>query len=222
MKRKWFSNWISILGVSVVGVCLLTLSNCARDQKLVGISIQPSSFTFLTQDSTLTANFTAYGSYIHPSANKDITSQVTWSADVSSLITVTGGAVTSNNSGCGVINISASTTEGTESGGTAVGYATVTVDNPLVSYCPGGSSAPILSVIPESTTSTGNTVSSNPVGINCPAQTCGAPFAAGTSVTLTADPSTNFVSWGTSCPGATANVCVVTVTANTSVTAIFK
>ncbi|MGH9496723.1 MAG: hypothetical protein ACRD3B_17120, partial [Candidatus Sulfotelmatobacter sp.] len=201
---------------------LLSLGSCARDQKLIGITIQPGTFTFLDIDTTLVANFTAIGTYIHPPENRDITGQVTWAADVPSLINVAGGAVSPTGNGCGVVNVSASTTRGTEAGGIVIAYATVTVDDPLVSFCPGGSPAPILSVVPESTTSTGNSVTSSPAGINCPAQTCGAPFPTGTAVTLTASPSSNFLNWGTTCPQATANVCVVVVSASTSVTAVFQ
>lgn len=215
------------LGITVfmvAAMALLNLESCARSQKLIGITVQPGSFTFLTPDSTLTANFTALGTYIHPPETKDITNQVTWSDDIPQLLTVTSGGTVSPsvNGGCGVVNVSASSTLDTEAGGIAIGYATVTVNNPAISYCPGGTTEPILAVVPESTTTTGNTVTSSPAGINCPAQTCGAPFPAGTAVTLTALPSSNFVSWSTTCPGATFNVCVVDVTADVSVTAIFQ
>jgi len=197
------------LGITVfmvAAMALLNLESCARSQKLIGITVQPGSFTFLTPDSTLTANFTALGT------------------DIPQLLTLTSGGTVSPsvNGGCGVVNVSASSTLDTEAGGIAIGYATVTVNNPAISYCPGGTTEPILAVVPESTTTTGNTVTSSPAGINCPAQTCGAPFPAGTAVTLTALPSSNFVSWSTTCPGATFNVCVVDVTADVSVTAIFQ
>jgi hypothetical protein len=215
-------KWLSIAAFVVTALVLLNLSSCARGQKLIGITVQPATVTFLTPSSTLTATLTALGTYIHPAETKDITSQVTWTADIPQLLNLSGGTVSPSGSGCGVINVKASSTQDTEAGGIAIGYATVTVDNPLVSYCPGGTSAPLLGVVLEATTTTGNSVVSSPAGIDCPATTCGAPFATGTSVTLTASPSANFSSWGTTCPGASANVCTVVMNSSTSVTAIFQ
>jgi hypothetical protein len=227
MNRQYFSRrlgkWISILGLMAAGTWLLSLSSCARNQQLTAITIQPATFTFLTPDPTLNATFTALGTYIHPPETKDISALVTWSSDVPQLLTIAGTTVSPTGNGCGVVNVSASYNHGTYPDGNLVtGYSTVTINNPLDAICPGGTAAPILSVIPESTNTTGNSVTSNPAGITCPAVSCGAPFASGTAVTLTATPSANFVSWGTSCPGSTTNVCVVALTANETVTAIFQ
>jgi hypothetical protein len=227
MKRqslgKRLGKWISIFGLSAASSWLLSLSSCARNQELTTITIQPSTFTFLTPDPTLTANFTALGTYIHPPETKDISALVTWSSDVPQLLTISGTTVSPTGNGCGVVNVSASYSHGTGPDGNLVtGYSTVTINNPLEAICPGGTAAPILAVTPEQTLTTGNSVTSNPVGINCPAVSCGAPFASGTAVTLTATPSANFVSWGTTCPGATTNVCVVALTANETITAIFQ
>jgi hypothetical protein len=60
-------------------------------------------------------------------------------------------------------------------------------------------------------------VTSNPTGLNCGA-TCSADFSNGTSVTLTAT-GTGFTGWSGGCTGTGA--CVVTLNANTSVTATF-
>jgi hypothetical protein len=221
MMRKWLGITVCL----VTAMALLNLGSCARSQKLIGITIQPSSFTFLTPDTTSTANFTALGTYIHPAETKDITSQVTWTSDIPQLVTVSGGTVSpATSTGCGAANISASSTQDTEADGIAIGYATVTVDNPLVSYCPGGSTAPVLSVSLQGPTNSGGTVTSVPTGINCPETTCGAAFTSGTSVTLTAAPSSSFVNWGTpnTCPVPSGNSCTVLVTANTTLTAVFQ
>lgn len=73
--------------------------------------------------------------------------------------------------------------------------------------------------IGKSGTNTG-TVTSSPTAINCGA-TCAADFASGTSVTLTAAPAYSvFSGWsGGGCTGAGA--CTVSMTADTSVTAVF-
>jgi uncharacterized repeat protein (TIGR03803 family) len=69
--------------------------------------------------------------------------------------------------------------------------------------------------------SPGGRVTSSPSGINC-GSTCGASFAAGTQVTLTASPATawGLAGWGGSCSGI--GGCSVTMSANTSVSATFS
>ena len=62
-------------------------------------------------------------------------------------------------------------------------------------------------------------VSSNPAGISNCTTNCTAPFDRGTSVTLTASGG-NFTGWSGGCSGT--GSCVVTVNANTSVTATFS
>jgi hypothetical protein len=66
------------------------------------------------------------------------------------------------------------------------------------------------------------TVTSNPAGVNCGTD-CSEPYTAGTSVTLTASPTTGFgfVGWsGAGCSGT--GTCVVTVNAATTVVATFS
>jgi len=223
MKRKWLGKWISICGLVGAGIFLFSLNSCARNQRLVGITVSPSSFTFLTPDTALVTNYTAIGAYIHPPENKDITALVTWNVDFAGMVTMNAGAVSPTGTECGVANISASYDQGTgPSGNLVIGYATVTVNNPAISVCPGGTTAPVLAVQLQKNTSTGDTVTSSPAGINCPAQTCGAPFTSGTTVALTAAPSANFVSWGAPCAGSTATTCDVILTTNTTVIANFQ
>jgi hypothetical protein len=64
------------------------------------------------------------------------------------------------------------------------------------------------------------TVTSSPSGINCGA-TCAATFSDGTSVTLTATPSSRsrFTGWSGDCSGR--STCVLSMTANHSATANF-
>jgi hypothetical protein len=75
-------------------------------------------------------------------------------------------------------------------------------------------SRPILSVTVMGTGS----VNSNPAGINICTSNCTAPFNRGTAVTLTAS-GANFTGWSGGCSGI--GVCIVTLNANTSVTATF-
>ena len=74
---------------------------------------------------------------------------------------------------------------------------------------------------PLTVTTTGSgSVTSSPLGINCPAA-CTASFTSGTVVTLNAAPNANatFTGWSGACTGT--GSCVVTVNAATSVTATF-
>jgi hypothetical protein len=184
------------LGTLVAAGALLTLPSCGHDQKLVGITVQPSGFTFLTQAGT--EQFTATGTYIHPPATKDITNQVTWTVD-DNIVNINAGLVSpSPTLGCGGGTISASF-------GGQTAYATVTVDDPADSLCPGGGTLATLSV---GVVGTG-TVTSLPTGVSCPG-TCVATFNVNASVLLTANGPT--VTWA-NCPQASANQCVVTIPA---------
>jgi len=106
--------------------------------------------------------------------------------------------------GCGGGTISATLPAGTGgSSNVLIGYATVTVDNPSDSLCPGGGKIATLSVGVVG----GGTVTSLPAGISCPG-TCIATYDVGASVLLTANGST--VTWG-NCPGSSGNDCAVTI-----------
>ena len=78
MKRSYIGL---ALGALVAAGAVLSLPSCGHDQKLVGLQIQPQTFTFLTPDTAAKEQFKAIGTYIHPPETKDITSQVTWSVD---------------------------------------------------------------------------------------------------------------------------------------------
>ena len=133
MNRKWFGFAV----LAAIAVTLLNTSSCAHGQQLVAITIQPGSFSFLTPNPTLTANFTAWGTYLHPPENKDITTLVTWSSDIPQLVKVSGGVVSPTGNGCGTANISASYNHATgPSGNVVVGYAAATVHDPTVTTCP--------------------------------------------------------------------------------------
>jgi uncharacterized repeat protein (TIGR02543 family) len=95
-------------------------------------------------------------------------------------------------------------------------------DNPKVSGITvfgGGGVSPTLTV--NKTGSGSGTISSSPAGINC-GSTCGASFASGASVTLTATPtgSSTFTGWSGACSG-TSTTCTITMDTNKTVTANF-
>ena len=216
-------KWLSAVGLLVIVGLLLSFSSCAHDQQLVSMTITPSGFTFLQPDPTAQAQFTALGTYIHPPATKDITNLVTWKSSIEQVATVSSAGVVSptGNGGCGGSNISASYNQGTGPGGNTVfAFATVTVDNPAVPGCPGfGVDATLTVQI------TGNgTVVSAPGGIDCTSTTaCSATFPVGSSVILTATPSTGsiFQGWGAGCTPA-GNECTVVLNTNTTIDANFN
>lgn len=213
MYCKWFSVVILFAGATL----LLIASSCAHNHDLVSITVSPSAFTYFAPAAPgvqqVPIPLTAYGTYIHPPDTVDITNQVTWAsnntvvADVSSSGQLTAGVA------CGVGNISASFyPDGNKSGGVIVGFMTVTVEGPASEGCPQGTATGNLSV--NVTNPADGVITSSPAGINCGA-TCSAPFAASSSVTLTASPNAghSFGGWQ-GCTSATGETC--TVIMNTS------
>jgi len=192
------------MGALAAVAVLLSFPSCGHDQKLVSVTIQPTTFTFLTQAGS--EQYTATGTYIHPPATKDVTSQATWKVD-DSIVHMNAGLVSADPLlGCGGGTISASLPEGT--GGSSnimIGYATVTVDNPSDPLCPGGGKLATLAVAVVGA----GTVTSLPGVINCPG-TCIDTFNVGASVLLTANG--NLANWK-NCPQSSGNVCAVTIPA---------
>jgi hypothetical protein len=214
MKRSYIGF---ALGALVALGAMLSLPSCGHDKKLVSITVSPTSYTFLQNVEGASANFKAYGTYIHPPSYQDITTQVAWSANVPAVVTIAsgtadGGQVTTQGN-CGISDISATAPEGT--GGAAnivVGYGTVTVNDPTNPICPGGSSTAGELVVTPAGTGVG-TVTSQPGGISCPGTACGAEFPAGDLITLTASAgaSSTFSSWTGCTLGASSNQCTVTI-----------
>ncbi|MFZ0796662.1 MAG: hypothetical protein WCA13_08350 [Terriglobales bacterium] len=213
MKRSYIGL---ALGALVAVGAALSLPSCGHDQKLVSLTITPPTFTFLEPYSPPPATnvmeqYTVVGTYIHPPATKDVTSQATWKIDDGVVTMSTPGLFTPAPDYCGGGNISATVPEGT--GGSSnilIAYATVTVDNAAIATCPGGNTEATLSV--QISPNGGGTVNSSTYGISCPAN-CIAVVPVGASVALTATPAPNytFLDWVGSCSSLQLNVCVVTV-----------
>jgi hypothetical protein len=207
MKQSYIGLALSAL--MVVGA-MLSLPSCGHDQKLVSLQVQPATATFLDDDPTLTIQFTATGTFIHPPATKDVTSQATWKIDDGVASMTTPGLFAPVTGFCGGGNISATVPEGTGGAGNVViAYATVTVNNPADPSCPGGGTESTLSV-QVSPVGIG-TVTSLTGGINCP-ENCIAEFPVGQSVGLVAMPAGghSLLSW-TGCTSFTGNDCTVTI-----------
>jgi hypothetical protein len=63
---------------------LLNSLSCARDQKLVSITVMPTNVTF--GGPGISVQYSAFGSYIHPVETKDITTKVVWVSDATQVI----------------------------------------------------------------------------------------------------------------------------------------
>src|ERR1700693_5208239 len=108
MKRSYIG--LALCALVAVGA-VLSLPSCGHDQKLVSVTVQPTTFTFLTQAGT--EQYTATATYIHPPATKDVTSQATWKVD-DGIVSINGGLVSPSPSlGCGGGTISATVPAGT-------------------------------------------------------------------------------------------------------------
>jgi hypothetical protein len=128
-----------ILTVVLAAGCIAALPSCGLPQQLDGISVQPGTVTFLSPSTTLSSQLTAYGSYVHPVATKDVTSQVVWSTDGQGIVTVTqSGLVSPTGTGCGVVNVIASVSNSphTPKGQVYVAHVVVTVDDMNNMSCP--------------------------------------------------------------------------------------
>ena len=208
-----------LLGLLAVAI-LLSVAGCARETRLTQITLQPGSEEFLFPNPNAQVHFTAFGTFIHPPATRDITAEVTWTTDTPQLITVAGGVVSPTGAGCGTATVMA--TSNKDTGGSkniVVGSARVTVDDPNNPDCPGGSTPSVtLTVVVNGS----GTVVSAPAGINCPGS-CVASFPENSSVTLTptATGGSTFGGWQ-NCPLTSGNSCIITLSGNQSLTATFN
>jgi hypothetical protein len=135
MSRKQYRILAIVLAVGSIAA----LPSCGLPQQLDGISVQPGTVTFGSPSTALSTQLTAYGSYVHPVATKDVTSQAVWSTDIQGIVTVTpAGLVTPTGNGCGVVNVIASITNSphTPKGQVYAGHAVVTVDDINNPSCP--------------------------------------------------------------------------------------
>jgi hypothetical protein len=213
MNRKWFSS-IALIAVATL---FSSLSSCGFNQHLISISIAPSGATFGAVDTSLFVNFRASGTYEHPPSTKDITSQVTWVSDTPQVASVTSAGVVSPSLGCGTANVYATFYDSPNQ--VTSNSAFITVDGPASLGCPQSGALSNLSVT--ITTGTG-TIASAPAGITC-GTVCAAQFTTGTTVELTATPTTpsTSVTWG-NCDSSTGTVCTVLLQADRVVSAAFN
>jgi hypothetical protein len=214
MSRKWFS----IIALISTATWLLNMSGCAFNQHLVSIQISPSSGSFGAVDPTIFFNFTALGTYLHPPATKDITTQVTWSSDNPQVVQISSSGVASPNLNCGVANITASFNDSPND--VVSNTSTITVDGPTSLGCTPAGPQPILTI---SFAGLGTGTVTGPA-ISCSSPSaCSDTLTTGASVTLTASPTgtSSFSNWS-GCNSTSGAVCTVIVENNVTVTATFN
>lgn len=211
MIRKWFG----ISALIVTAITLVNLSSCARDQKLVGIQVTPSTATFGGIGAQL--QFRALGTYIHPPQTKDITAEATWTIDSQNLVTFGAPGNVTAISDCGTGNVEASLQA---NGNFVYGTAFISAAGVGTNAC---TQAALTVVV------NGNgSVTSSPSGILCPV-TCGAAFPLDASVTLSATLGTGAttVTWTSPsgspvCSSTSPTTCSVTLNSNATITATFQ
>jgi Bacterial Ig-like domain (group 2) len=117
-------QWLRLTIIVATTLCVLDLPSCGNEQELVSITIQPVTETFgstttsLLQDTLLSVQLKALGSYSHPPVTKDITDQVTWASDTVKMVTVSStGVITPAGEACGSTLITATVTTNKSVGG---------------------------------------------------------------------------------------------------------
>jgi hypothetical protein len=124
-----------VLGFAAICVASILVPGCGSRQRLVGISVTPTTVIFGSANAALNVQLTATGLYQHPPATKDLTTQVTWSSSIPGVAVVnSSGVVSPAGSECGVADITATFQSDTPTGNIITGTTSVTVDGP--SPCP--------------------------------------------------------------------------------------
>jgi hypothetical protein len=217
-----------------LGLLAFVLSCGQHPSTLQSIAINPTgSSTNITGASAqvlaaFPTKYTAYGTFIHPPETRDISSQVTWTSNAPLATVDSMGNVRATNFGCGTAVITATANASLPGGNLSSdmvvsGSATYNATEDSVADC-GGPSAPTL-VINEAGTGSG-TVTSLPSGIDCisNAGACGATFASGNQVILTASPAagSTFNGWSSNCVSTSPTSCQADLTFNLNVVATFN
>ncbi len=203
---------IRFCGVWALCSIMLFIPSCGRDQQLVSISIQPSTETFgssttpVNEDAGASVQLAALGTYIHPPVTKDITNQVTWASNTPQIATVsTTGLLTATGLGCGNSLVSATITKNSSDGGIGSTGAIVTGSMTATVTCFTGTGPAV--TVTFAGTGTG-TVASSPGGLGCSA-TCTASFPIGTTLTLTATPTSGTFGGWAGCDSTAGAACII-------------
>ncbi len=125
--------------VCSLGILLFALS-CGHPTQMVSMAVSPANTTVVGIGDIIPAQYTAYGTYIHPAETRDVTSQVTWTSSIPLVATVSAnGVVTPTGQACGVTIITATAGKDLVGQGSdakvIAATATFTVTDPNVDGC---------------------------------------------------------------------------------------
>jgi hypothetical protein len=126
-------KWFSLVGLAAVS---LLMAGCSSGQQLLSITISPASAVFGGPGAGQGIQLTALGTYTHPPATKDLTSQVTWKSVIPTVANVSGTGLLTAGDNCGVTGITASLVTNQPTGNIVIGTMTATVDGPSSENCP--------------------------------------------------------------------------------------
>ena len=202
-------KWLSILALIGAATFFFSLSSCGFNQHLVSIQVVPPGAIFNSVGASII--FKAMGTYVHPPQTKDITDLVTWSVDSQGLVAITNTSQVTALSICGSGNLSASFFD---SPNQVTGSAFLTGGGAGTAAC----NQVVLTV---NISGNGTVVDSTAV-INCPTGACSADYALGSTIGLTATPSTGTTTHWTNCSSFVGNTCTVVLNFDTTVTATFN
>ena len=212
----------TLSGAKVVGTATLTESATAvTTHELLAVSVIPNSQPLTNPGDT--AQFVAVGTYSNAPVTALIQTGVTWASSAVQYATIDPATGLATGISSGTTFITA--TVPSASGANVVGQATLCV---IACSQPGTSQLPVLTVLKLGATAAQALIVSNPASINC-GTTCSASFPLGSTVTLTASPAP--ASWSGNClsplnanggSSVDGTQCVVTMSTNTTVAAVFN
>jgi hypothetical protein len=212
----------TLTGAKVVGTATLTENATAvTTHDLLAVSVIPNNQPLTNPGDT--AQFVAVGTYSNAPVTALITQGVTWASSAVQYATIDSATGLATGISSGTTFITA--TVPSSSGANVVGQATLCV---IACSQPGTSQLPVLTVLKLGATAGAALIVSNPASISCGA-TCSASFPLGSTVTLTASPAP--ASWSGNClsplnanggSSADGTQCVVTMSTNTTVAAVFN
>jgi hypothetical protein len=119
---------------------LVFVLSCGHPTTMVSMSVTPSTATVLGIGDIIPVQYTAYGTFIHPSETRNVTTEVTWTSSVLQVATVNNGLVTPAGIACGGTTITATAGKdvvGPGSSQTVIAAQSIfTVADPNVKGCP--------------------------------------------------------------------------------------
>jgi hypothetical protein len=116
---------VTSIAIIITMAVVLIQAGCGHPSTMTGMSITPSNVTVIGRGMGSQAQYTAYGTFVHPAETRDITTRVTWTTAIPAVATVENGLVTSGPA-CGVTSITATAARDVLNNGSSQGIMTAT------------------------------------------------------------------------------------------------